>query len=261
MKITITDKNKKDIFVSLFNVLKNCSSTINATFEHEKLHIQGMDKSHVCLFDVKLNKNWFSTYDVLENIKISFDAIVFHSIISSKSDGQNLNMYMSNNNQDVFHIDFESNSNISKKGNFNKKFKMNLTDYEYEEMAIPNVDYESEFTISSKQITDMFSQLINFGDNIIIRCSEENIQLTTNGDIGEMQVEVCIDDLTNYTIIEHEEFVTFEYSLLYINKMCITNKISNEIDFSLSSNCPMKISYNLGDNSYVEFYIAPKLSN
>jgi hypothetical protein len=63
MKITITDKKKKDNFISLFSVLKNCSSLINVTFESKLLHIQGMDKSHICLFDVKINKNWFSTYE------------------------------------------------------------------------------------------------------------------------------------------------------------------------------------------------------
>ena len=68
MKLTITDKKKKETFISLFNVLKNCSSVINITFEMDLIHIQGMDKSHICLFDVKLNKTWFSSYEILETI-------------------------------------------------------------------------------------------------------------------------------------------------------------------------------------------------
>ena len=43
--------------------------------------------------------------------------------------------------------------------------------------------------------------------------------------------------------------------------MCITNKLSNDIEFSLSNECPMKINYNLGDDSLLMFYIAPKLSD
>ena len=56
MRICVSDKKKKDIFVSLFQVLKNCSILINATFEKEQLSIQGLDKSHICLFNVKLTK-------------------------------------------------------------------------------------------------------------------------------------------------------------------------------------------------------------
>jgi len=44
-----------------------------------------------------------------------------------------------------------------------------------------------------------------------------------------------------------------------MNKMCITNKLSSEIDFSLSSNFPMKIHYNLEDESSITFYIASKV--
>jgi proliferating cell nuclear antigen len=257
MKIQICDKKKKEIFVSLFQVLKNCSSLISTTFESELAHIQGMDKSHVCLFDVKINKKWFSNYEIDETIKICFDSSVFHSIISTKSDNQDLIITMDKKNVDILHINFASQE--IKKGDFKKTFKMPLVEYEYEEMHIPTVDYDAEFSLSSKQIADMFSQLSNFGSDIIINCSEENISLTTNGITGEMRVDIPIDDLTSYSIVESGE-VILTYSLTYINKMCITNKLSNDIDFSLSNDCPMKISYSLGDESSMIFFIAPKIN-
>jgi proliferating cell nuclear antigen len=137
---------------------------------------------------------------------------------------------------------------------------MPLAEYEYEEMNIPTVDYDAEFSLSSKQITDMFSQLSNFGSDIIIKCSENDISLTTNGVTGEMRVDIPIDDLSSYSIIEGEEII-LTYSLSYINKMCITNKLSNEVEFSLSNECPMKICYNLGDDSFMVFFIAPKMND
>ena len=91
MRICISDKKKKDIFVSLFQVIKNCSALINATFETEGLFIQGLDKSHICLFNVIIRKKWFTNYDLSETdiankLKLCFDANVFHYIISTKSD-------------------------------------------------------------------------------------------------------------------------------------------------------------------------------
>jgi proliferating cell nuclear antigen len=257
MKILISDKKKKEIFVSLFHVLKNCSSLINIIFGLEEIHIQGMDKSHICLFDVKINKNWFNLYEIQENKKISFDSNVFHSIISTKSENQELIITL-DNNEDNLNINFES--QIVKKGEFKKSFKMPLSEYDYEEMSIPTTEYDAEFSISSKQINDMFSQLANFGNDIIIKCSEEDISLTTNGITGEMKVDIPIDDLSSYSIVEGEE-VLLTYSLAYINKMCITNKLSNDVDFSLSNECPMKICYNLGDDSSIIFFIAPKMND
>lgn len=261
MKIQISDKKKKDIFVSLFQTLKNCSSTINVKIVPEFIHIQGMDKAHVCLFDAKINSTWFNIFEITKDINLSFESNVFYSIISTKSDSQNLIITMDNNNEDTLHIHFitqEKESVSVKKSEFEKFFKMPLTEYEYNEMIIPEVEYDAEFSLSSKQITDMFSQLSNFGNDIIINCSEEEINLTTNGINGEMRVDIPIDDLSNYSIIEGEKII-LTYSLAYINKMCITNKLSNDIEFSLSNNCPIKIRYDLGDNSLLQFFMASKM--
>jgi proliferating cell nuclear antigen PCNA len=261
MKIQISDKKKKEAFVSLFQILKNCSSLITTKINSESLHIQGMDKSHVCLFDAKINSTWFSSFEIKKDINLSFDSNVFYSIISSKSDSQDLIITMDDDNEDTIHISFIPQENESKKGHecFKKFFKMPLTEYEYDEMAIPVVEYDAEFSLSSKQISDMFSQLSNFGNDIAIKCSEEEISLTTNGVTGEMRVDIPIDDLSSYSIIEGGE-ILLTYSLSYINKMCITSKLSNDIEFSLSDNCPMKISYDLGDNSLLQFFMAPKMN-
>ena len=39
-----------------------------------------------------------------------------------------------------------------------------------------------------------------------------------------------------------------------VNKMCITNKLTDYIDFSLSKDRPMKITYHLSDDSLLIFY-------
>ena len=59
MNFVVSNKDKKELLVSLFQVLKNCSTLVNCNFEPDFLHIQGMDKSHVCLYDVKIAKIWF----------------------------------------------------------------------------------------------------------------------------------------------------------------------------------------------------------
>jgi proliferating cell nuclear antigen len=259
MNIQISDKKKKDIFISLFQLLKNCSSHVNISFDSETLHIQGMDKSHVCLFDSKIKANWFEKYEVDNLTQLCLDSNVFHSILSTKSENQDLVILFDENNKDILIVNFLPQSNNAK-GDFKKKFKIPLIDYDYEEMHIPNTDYDAEFSLSSKQIVEIFSQLSNFGTDIIVHCSENDILLSTNGVTGEMNVEIPIDELTSYSIVEDEE-VKLTYSLAYIYKMCITNKLSTNIDFSLSNECPMKINYHLGEESYLVFFIAPKMND
>lgn len=257
MKIVINDKVKKDIFTALFQTLKSCTNIICVIFHHDYLYIQGMDKSHICLFNVKILKSWFNEYNKNNNDaeKICFDTQVFYNIISTKQDGHSINIHF-NNDTDNLNIDLIAQENTVK-GEFNKFFKMPLVEFDYELMSIPAVDYDADFSISSKKIFEITSQMNTFGDDINIKCSDEGINLITTGVMGEMLVNIPIDDLSEYSINEGDD-INLNYSLVYIHKMCITNKLSSEIQFSISKEFPMKIKYDLGDNSIVEFYIAPK---
>jgi len=255
MDFTITDKKKKDTFISIFQLLKSSSLQINAKLSKEKLHIQGMDKSHVCLFDLNLNKNWFNTYNIDKIFECCFDTCSFYSMISIKGDEQSLVIKMTSD--ESLSIELISGE---KKNDYNKYFTLPLLEYEYEEMLIPTTDYDTEFSLPSKKVTDMLSQLNNFGDDININCSDDYVDFKTKGNSGEMRVNIPVDDMSSYSVIEGDE-VNLTYSLIYISKMCITNKLSSDIDFSLSNDYPMKINYDLGDDSSLTFYIATKLAD
>jgi proliferating cell nuclear antigen len=255
MNITISDKRKKDFFISIFHLLKYSSNQINAMFTSDNLHIQGMDKSHVCLFDLNIKKTWFTSYDLTEDANLSFDSGIFYSIISTKSDDQQLVIKkVSDDSLCIELIDGD------KKSDYSKFFTMPLLDYDYEEMNIPDTDYDAELSLPSKKVSDILSQLSNFGDNINIICSDDYVDFKTKGNSGEMRVNISVDDMSSYSIVEGET-IDLTYSLLYISKMCITNKLSSDIDFCLSNERPMKIKYDLGDDSSLLFYIAPKLAD
>ena len=255
----ISDKKKKDAFISIFNLLKSASSLMNLTINKQTFHIQGMDKSHVCLFDLKLYYEWFDYYEVNKKYELCFDANIFYSMINIKNEEQALVFILEDEYSETLSIEFKNNEK-SKKSDFNKFFKLPLVDYEYEEVNVPTTDYDAEFSLSAKKVTDMLSQLHNFGDDLNILCSSDYVDFKTSGNSVEMRVNIPVDDMTSYAIVEDED-INLNYSLIYISKMCLTNKLSNDIEFSLSNECPMKINYDLGNDSSLVFYIAPKLSD
>jgi proliferating cell nuclear antigen len=256
MKVTISNKNKKDLFVALFQIIKGCTSVVRVIFKEEKMYIQGMDKSHICLFEVNIQKKWFDDYTIDQETTVCFDTNIFHLIISSKQESHDINIH--SDSEDNINIDLISQEHT--KGEFNKYFKIPLADFDYDEMNIPDVDYDAEFSISSKKICEITSQMLAFGTDLNIKCSEEKIDLVTDGIVGEMLVNIPIDDLNEYSIVEGD-VIDLKYSLNYIAKMCLTNKLSSEVIFSISADCPMKINYDLGDDSSIVFYMAPKIKD
>lgn len=255
----ISDKRKKEIFISIFNLFKSSTTQINLTINKNTFHVQGIDKSHVCLFDLKLYFEWFEYYEVNKKYELCFDTGTFYSIINTKNEEQVMVFYLEEENSETLSIEFKNNQTL-KKNDYNKFFKLPLLDYEYQEFVIPSTEYDAEFSLPSKKFTDVLSQLNNFGDDLNIKCSEECVDFKVSGNSVEMRVNIPIDDMSSYAIVE-DEIVDLTYSLPYISKMCITNKVSNDIEFSLSNESPMRIHYNLGNDSCLVFYIAPKITD
>ena len=127
-----------------------------------------------------------------------------------------------------------------------------------ETLGIPTVDYDVDFTICSKKIMDVFTELNTFGENLNIKCSENIIELNSHGDTTKLKINIPVDDLNEYAIAEDEE-INISFSLTHLCKMCLSMKLSSTINISLSSQYPMLLKYNLGDESNVSFYIAPKV--
>jgi len=256
MKLSIENKAKKDTFISIFQLLKNCATLVNIIFNEDHLYIQGMDKSHVCLFDIKIYSSWFSSYEYVgasEN-KICVDTTILHTVLSMNQDDHIIFIYYDNSvDEDTVHIDLISNSS-----EFDKFFSLPLADIDMNLLGIPDVEYDAEFSIPSKKICEISSQLLLFGQTMNIKCSEERIDLESSGVSGIMKVNIPIDDLSEFSISEGET-IDLQYSLNYIQKMCLTTKLSNEISFSISAEFPMRIKYDLGENSHVIFFIAPKM--
>mgnify|MGYP000197141216 CR=1 FL=1 len=82
MRLSIENKSKMEMFVALFQLLKNWGSYLNLHFEKTRLYIQSMDKSHICLADIEIQGKWFSVYDCDDNNKISVDSSQFSVLMN-----------------------------------------------------------------------------------------------------------------------------------------------------------------------------------
>ena len=262
MKFSIVGKLEKEIFVSLFQLLKNSSTTISIIFTQEYAHIQGMDKSHICLFNIKLNADWFSTYNFTlgETSNIFIDSQILYNVLTMNQDSHSIIIHYEGD-PDTISIDLVNESPSAKSSGdmFNKYFKIPLADMDQELLDIPETDYDVDFSISAKKIQDVFSQLLIFGDTLNINCNEEKINLNTTGVYGDMLVNIPIDEIVEFSISEDEN-IDIAFNLKFISKMCITNKLSNIIEFSIRKDYPMKIKYNLGKDNFANFFIAPQVT-
>jgi proliferating cell nuclear antigen len=143
---------------------------------------------------------------------------------------------------------------------FDHFFELGLIEVEQDTLNIPEVEYDVDFTMKSDNFTELISELMVFGSNLNIICNEDNLEFNASGDAGKLKVNIPIDDLNEYAIAEGDS-LDISYSLTHLGKMCLSTKLGQYVSLSISTEYPMAIKYDLGDNSSVAFYIAPKIAD
>lgn len=257
MHLTIENKSKLEVFVAIFQLLKNWCSHINMHFEKDKLYIQSMDKSHVCLADIEIKNKWFSKFECSKNNKVSVGSTDFAILMNYALKHDKLELiYEDDNDVDKLYINFLNGK--ESKSSFDHFFELNLINVDEDSLGIPEVDYNVEFIIEAKKLVDVFSELNTFGQELNIKCSESAVELNAQGDSTKLKVNIPVNDLDEYAIAEE---IDISFSLTHLCKMCISMKISSTINVAISGEYPMSLVYNLGDDSRVSFFIAPKVSD
>lgn len=257
MKLTIENKAKLEMFVALFQLLKNWGSYLSLQFNNEELYIQSMDKSHICLSSIVIKAAWFSEYSVSEATNLSVDAASFATMMNYALKHNRLEITESG--ADKLCINLLNGEDVKTvKDNFDHFFELPLMDVEHETLLIPDVDYDVEFTMDAKKFGELISELMVFGPNLNIVCTEDLLELNANGEAGKLKVNVPIDSLNEFAISEGEK-LDISYSLIHIGKMCLSSKLGNEISLGISAEYPMSLKYSLGEGSTVAFFVAPKI--
>jgi proliferating cell nuclear antigen len=274
MKISITNKQKKESLISILQQVKQCTDIVQFMCHDDHIYIQGMDRSHVCLFEVKMMKQWFGTYTCEKMFTFNVDSALIHRILSICGNDQVMTLEYDENskNSDAIDIEFTNTqpttqlaqpptqSKPSSTPDFEKFFKLPLIEYNKEIMQIDEREYDADFKMPSKKMQELTNQLANFGENVTFICSEEKIDVSAQGENGTMMVNIPWDMVNEYSICEGET-VESMYLLNTLNKMCINTRISDEVHVHIKNDNPLLIHYDLGDDSMCRFYLAPKIND
>jgi len=259
MKLRL-DSAKADTFTAIFQHIKNFTDQINIDFSNEKMYIQTMDSAHVSIVEIGIPSEWFAGgYECPIAITIGINVNIFWKILNSKDKSQIMELDIRGDSLTIHFLNPEIADIMVT--TFEKHFEVPLVDIEVTPMQIPAIDYQAEFTISSAKFAEMIQQLRMFGDTMEITCSEEKISLQSNGqDSGKMSVDIKIDDLTSFSINEGDE-LNLSFSLLYLNYICMYNKIAKDVDIRLCNQYPLSILYDLGQDAKMAFFLAPKMED
>jgi len=272
MKIVINNIQKAECFAALFQHIKLMTDNINIMFEHDRMYVQSMDHARVSIFEIIIPSTWFDEYTVDPQVNLGINSSILYKILNARDKNQVMCLEYDQDNDDRLDIHFTSacasagasvgtSACTIKDGTFDKHFEIPLVDLETELLAIIELDYQAEISFPSTYFASIINQLKMFGDSMEIECSEENVILyATSVESGKMKVEIKIDDLTAFSILEGDE-LKLSFSLMYLHNICMYNKLAKDIELKISMDYPMCILYDLGEGAKIKYFLAPKMSD
>lgn len=96
-----------------------------------------------------------------------------------------------------------------------------------------------------------------------IEATKEGIKFSCTGDIGNgavtLRSHTNIDKPDLNVEISLSEPVALTFSLKYLVNFCKASALSGSVKLCLSNEVPLLVEYELASNSYLRFYLAPKV--
>ena len=99
---------------------------------------------------------------------------------------------------------------------------------------------------------------------VAIECTKEGVKFACSGDIGSgavtLRSHTDVENSDKDVKIELTEPVALTFSLKYLANFCKASGLSKSVKICLSNEVPLLVEYGVANNSFLRFYLAPKVS-
>ncbi|KAI4730931.1 Ribokinase-like protein [Aureobasidium sp. EXF-10728] len=243
----------KKVVEAIKDLVQDCNFECNDS----GVGLQAMDNSHVALVSMLLKADSFSPFRCDRNIALGINLVSLQKVLRAAQDKDILTL-KAEDSPDVVNLVFESSESdrIS-------EYDIKLMDIDQEHLGIPDTDYAASITLPSAELQRICRDLSALSESVNIECTKEGVKFGCTGDIGSGSVTLRqhtnVDKEDLNVDIQLSEPVSLTFSLKYLVNFCKASGLSSRVKLCLSTDVPLMVEYSLANNSYLRFYLAPKV--
>ena len=227
-----------DTFLKVFTALDELCDSANIIFGEDGISISSMDSSHVCLVAVKFAKSYFEEYTISSTITVGIKVSNLVRVLKCVEGSVLLEC-----SDDEFFVMTQ-----------NDKYNLKTVDIDSDEMDIPNMDVEVEITADSSVLQKYIKNIASFGDTVEFKTVGGEIIMKTSGDIGTVELRVDQPVTIHGTM-------SASFASRYLVTFLRAANISKKIRVNLHSELPVMFEYEFAENSFIKFFLAPKITD
>lgn len=255
MLFTLKKNKKVTTLIELFKVIKGLNNFCKMYCKSSELFIQIMDDSHVTLLEIKIKKEWFSTYESEDEI-VSFNSKILTTVMGLHT-LDSIVTFETNN--EYLNITFEQ------KDKTEKSFQINLIEIDSDLMETQDIEHSLEFSINARKLDQYFNELQVFGDTLELVHTNDTIYMRSQGDEGKYTLKIT-DDLLDDLIVEEELQLVCKVPLKYTSLVTKLYSVFKKINVNVSENAPFTLKIfpfeeDEKEQLEIKFFIAPKVED
>lgn len=228
-----------DMLAKVLTSVSELCEDVNILFDESGLSVSSMDSSHVCLVAVKFAAEYFSEYAVITPARVGLK--VSNLVRVLKCVGDESVMFETINDEFVIMTSSD-------------RFVLKTLDLDSEDMDIPDMDVDVEIIADSSVIQKHIKNIGMFGDVIEFRTTRDELSMKTEGDIGT--AEMKIDQR-----VQIRGKLSASFATRYLVTFMKAANVSKEVIVKLSNDFPVVFEYNFAPNSFIKFFLAPKIKD
>ncbi|KAL9613522.1 MAG: hypothetical protein Q9167_001964 [Letrouitia subvulpina] len=245
----------KKVVDAIKDLVQDCNFDCNDS----GIALQAMDNSHVALVSMMLKAESFSPFRCDRNIALGINLTSLMKVLRCAQNEDILTL-KADDAPDVVNLVFES-----AESDRLSEYDIKLMDIDQEHLGIPETDYAARISMPSSEFQRICRDLMALSESVSIEATKDGVKFSCMGDIGSGAVT-----LRSHTNVENPEKnidisltepVALTFSLKYLVNFCKASGLSNTVKLCLSSEVPLLVEYALAANSYLRFYLAPKIGD
>ncbi|KAF1951926.1 proliferating cell nuclear antigen [Byssothecium circinans] len=244
----------KKVVDAIKDLVQDCNFDCNDS----GIALQAMDNSHVALVSMLLRSESFDPFRCDRNIALGINLSSLTKVLRAAQSDDVLTL-KAEDAPDVVNLVFES-----KSADRISEYDIKLMDIDQEHLGIPETDYAASITLPAAEFQRICRDLSALSESVSIECTKEGVKFAAQGDIGSGSVQLRassnVEKPEESVEVELAEPVSLTFSLKYLVNFCKASGLSDRVKLSLSSEVPLLVEYGMQDNSYLRFYLAPKVS-
>lgn len=240
-----------DFWIRIIEYIHNNIDESDLIFEKDGLHIDEANSNHTAFVFCTIYKNFFKEYEITDKISFTINLEDYVALLkkANKMNVERLEITYNKTEEEMENVFFKPKTT---KGVVHK-LKVITRESERVDMSdLKKLPYTNKVSIKPNILANIVEQASGYDENVGVYVKDDIMHFYTTGVLGDFEYNIEASDEEVYSHSYQETDVLVKFELANIKTITNTANLTDKIDLSYDSSCPMRIDYNL-TNKQMEY--------